>query len=238
MVDWELAVTGRLPAGRRRARGQPRRGGRRRSPSCAPTPTRSTGLVREFTGLVAGDATAPAPGRRPAGLDPGQHRELRDRAHPVRRQGHREEGPAQRRSPRPSARGSPAPRSAPCWASSAARCSASSTRSTRPAGRLLLVAPNIVHVERELDADPTDFRLWVCLHEETHRVQFTAVPWMRDHLYAQIGRLVRASSSRPGCSTTRPQGTLRGAQGRGRRGACSTSSARRSSARSWTTSPA
>lgn len=37
-----------------------------------------------------------------------------------------------------------------------------------PHGRLLLVAPNIVHVERELDVDPHDFRLWVCLHEETH----------------------------------------------------------------------
>ncbi len=58
-----------------------------------------------------------------------------------------------------------------------------------PSGRLLLVAPNIVHVERELQADPHDFRLWVCLHEETHRVQFTAVPWMRDHLSAQIDRL-------------------------------------------------
>lgn len=58
-----------------------------------------------------------------------------------------------------------------------------------PHGRLLLVAPNIVHVERELGADPTDFRLWVCLHEETHRVQFTAVPWMRDHLFAQIEAL-------------------------------------------------
>lgn len=49
-------------------------------------------------------------------------------------------------------------------------------------GRLLLVAPNIVDVERKLEVDPHDFRLWVCLHEETHRVQFTAVPWMRDHL--------------------------------------------------------
>ncbi|HET6560633.1 MAG TPA: zinc-dependent metalloprotease [Marmoricola sp.] len=58
------------------------------------------------------------------------------------------------------------------------------------AGRLLLVAPNIVHAEREIDADPHDFRLWVCLHEETHRVQFTAVPWMRDHLQAQVDTLV------------------------------------------------
>jgi coenzyme F420 biosynthesis associated uncharacterized protein len=58
-----------------------------------------------------------------------------------------------------------------------------------PSGRLLLVAPNIVHVERELEAEPHDFRLWVCLHEETHRVQFTAVPWMRDHLSRQVDRL-------------------------------------------------
>ena len=57
-------------------------------------------------------------------------------------------------------------------------------------GRLLLVAPNIVHVERELEVDPHDFRLWVCLHEETHRVQFTAVPWMRDHLESQVEQLV------------------------------------------------
>ena len=58
-----------------------------------------------------------------------------------------------------------------------------------PSGRLLLVAPNIVHVERELQVDPADFRLWVCLHEETHRVQFTAVPWMRDHLKSEIDAL-------------------------------------------------
>ncbi|KUJ67534.1 coenzyme F420 biosynthesis-associated protein [Streptomyces albus subsp. albus] len=53
-------------------------------------------------------------------------------------------------------------------------------------GRLLLVAPNIVHVERELDVHPHDFRLWVCLHEETHRTQFTAVPWLRDHMESEI----------------------------------------------------
>ena len=66
----------------------------------------------------------------------------------------------------------------------------------QPSGRLLLVAPNIVQIEQELQVDPTDFRLWVCLHEETHRVQFTAVPWMRDHLFAQMTSL--ADSVEPG----------------------------------------
>ncbi|GAA5167064.1 zinc-dependent metalloprotease [Ornithinimicrobium tianjinense] len=51
--------------------------------------------------------------------------------------------------------------------------------------RLMFVAPNILHAERELDVDPTDFRLWVAMHEETHRVQFTAVPWLREHVIAQ-----------------------------------------------------
>ncbi|MGA9102319.1 zinc-dependent metalloprotease [Aeromicrobium sp.] len=61
------------------------------------------------------------------------------------------------------------------------------------AGRLMLVAPNIVQAERQLDVDPHDFRLWVCLHEETHRVQFTAVPWLRDHMRSLIGEFVDAT---------------------------------------------
>ncbi len=59
-----------------------------------------------------------------------------------------------------------------------------------PHGRLLLVAPNIVHVERQLEVSPADFRLWVCLHEETHRVQFTAVPWLRDHIFGEMTSLI------------------------------------------------
>jgi coenzyme F420 biosynthesis associated uncharacterized protein len=65
------------------------------------------------------------------------------------------------------------------------------------AGRLLLVAPNIVHAERELSVDEHDFRLWVCLHEETHRVQFTAVPWMRDHLQSLMGEIVGSLETDP-----------------------------------------
>ena len=64
-------------------------------------------------------------------------------------------------------------------------------------GRLLLVAPNIVQTERELGADPTDFRLWVCLHEETHRVQFTAVPWMRDHIQSEIANIIGTVETDP-----------------------------------------
>ncbi|MFG2225993.1 zinc-dependent metalloprotease [Streptomyces sp. NPDC048644] len=65
-------------------------------------------------------------------------------------------------------------------------------------GRLLLVAPNIVHVERELEVDPHDFRLWVCLHEETHRTQFTAVPWLRDHIEGEIQSFLAETDIDPG----------------------------------------
>ena len=49
-------------------------------------------------------------------------------------------------------------------------------------GTLLLVAPNIVSVERALQVNPSDFRLWVCLHEVTHRVQFSANPWLAGYM--------------------------------------------------------
>ena len=67
----------------------------------------------------------------------------------------------------------------------------------RPAGesgRLILVAPNIVETERRLGVDPHDFRLWVALHEVTHRTQFTAVPWMHDHVRSEIAALLGSVS--------------------------------------------
>jgi coenzyme F420 biosynthesis associated uncharacterized protein len=60
-------------------------------------------------------------------------------------------------------------------------------------GRLLLVAPNIVATERKLGVDPSDFRLWVCLHEVTHQLQFTAVPWLKGHLESEIAQFVDAT---------------------------------------------
>ncbi len=64
-------------------------------------------------------------------------------------------------------------------------------------GRLTLVAPNIVMVERELGVDPHDFRRWVCLHEETHRLQFTAVTWLRDYVQGQMTEFLLASELDP-----------------------------------------
>ncbi|MCH9816993.1 MAG: zinc-dependent metalloprotease [Actinomycetia bacterium] len=59
-------------------------------------------------------------------------------------------------------------------------------------GRLMLVAPNIVAAERQLQVDPSDFRMWVCLHEETHRVQFGGVPWLADYFQAEIDTFLSA----------------------------------------------
>lgn len=59
-------------------------------------------------------------------------------------------------------------------------------------GRLLLVAPNITQVAQSLDVDERDFQLWVCLHEETHRLQFGAVPWMQGHFIELIKEMIGA----------------------------------------------
>jgi coenzyme F420 biosynthesis associated uncharacterized protein len=66
-----------------------------------------------------------------------------------------------------------------------------------PAGRLTLVAPNILMVERELGVDPHDFRRWVCLHEETHRTQFTSVSWLRGYVQQQMTEFLLASDLDP-----------------------------------------
>jgi len=54
-------------------------------------------------------------------------------------------------------------------------------------GKLLLIYPNIIAVERQLQVLPRDFRLWVCLHEVTHRVQFTANPWLAHYMSSALG---------------------------------------------------
>ncbi|QNG17358.1 zinc-dependent metalloprotease [Rhodococcus triatomae] len=56
-------------------------------------------------------------------------------------------------------------------------------------GTLLLITPNVVAVERALKVPPSDFRLWVCLHEVTHRVQFSSSPWLADYMQQTVETL-------------------------------------------------
>ncbi|GLY27540.1 zinc-dependent metalloprotease [Kineosporia sp. NBRC 101731] len=77
-------------------------------------------------------------------------------------------------------------------------------------GRLLLIAPTIVTVERDLEVVPEDFRLWVCLHEETHRVQFTASDWLADHLLGEVRSLISELMLEPGQVADRFGQVLRG----------------------------
>ncbi|MGH3823814.1 MAG: zinc-dependent metalloprotease [Pseudonocardiaceae bacterium] len=60
-------------------------------------------------------------------------------------------------------------------------------------GRLLLVAPNVVTVGQALDVPAHEFQMWVCLHEATHRLQFNAVPWLREYFTTQVRSFVAAT---------------------------------------------
>lgn len=79
----------------------------------------------------------------------------------------------------------------------------------RRPGRLMLVAPNIVHAERQLEVPASDFRLWVCLHEETHRVQFSAVPWLSTFFTEQVHDYLRATDSDTWTTLRRVAGEIR-----------------------------
>ncbi len=59
------------------------------------------------------------------------------------------------------------------------------------------VGPNIVAVEEQYGFAPSQFRLWLALHEVTHRLQFTAVPWLRDYFVGLVTELVGPLSGDP-----------------------------------------
>ncbi|ASO17970.1 zinc-dependent metalloprotease [Actinoalloteichus hoggarensis] len=82
-------------------------------------------------------------------------------------------------------------------------------------GRLLLVAPNIVAARQALDVSAEDFEMWVCLHEATHRLQFTAVPWLRGHFAAEVGGLLGSMDDTVSHIVTRLPELVRSARRRG-----------------------
>lgn len=48
------------------------------------------------------------------------------------------------------------------------------------------VGPNVIALEKRFAFPPREFRLWLALHEVTHRAQFTGVPWLRPHFLGLV----------------------------------------------------
>jgi len=51
---------------------------------------------------------------------------------------------------------------------------------------LYYVGPNIRALEQRYGFSPPDFRLWIALHEVTHRTQFTGVPWLQPYFLSLL----------------------------------------------------
>jgi coenzyme F420 biosynthesis associated uncharacterized protein len=60
-----------------------------------------------------------------------------------------------------------------------------------------LVGPNLLGLERRFGFPPHEFRLWVLLHELTHRAQFTGVPWLAGHFAALVERALTMAEPDP-----------------------------------------
>ncbi|MEX1217805.1 MAG: zinc-dependent metalloprotease [Acidimicrobiales bacterium] len=48
------------------------------------------------------------------------------------------------------------------------------------------VGPNVLALEKQFAFPPEEFRMWLALHEVTHRAQFTGVPWLREHFLGLV----------------------------------------------------
>ena len=59
------------------------------------------------------------------------------------------------------------------------------------------VGPNILALEKRFGFPPREFRLWLALHEVTHRAQFTGIPWMRDHFRSLVSASLNAMDPDP-----------------------------------------
>lgn len=59
------------------------------------------------------------------------------------------------------------------------------------------VGPNVVQLERRHGFAPTEFRLWIAIHELTHRAQFTGVSWMRPYFLDLVDKGVSVATPDP-----------------------------------------
>ena len=80
---------------------------------------------------------------------------------------------------------------------------------------VLFVGANLLAMERQQEFRPDEFRFWVSLHECTHRLQFTGVPWLRQYFLDLVAELVAKSVPEPG-RLSRVAGEVRSASTEGR----------------------
>lgn len=59
------------------------------------------------------------------------------------------------------------------------------------------VGTNVLAIEKRYAFPPREFRLWLALHEVTHRAQFTGVPWMRAHFLSLVERTLSSVDPDP-----------------------------------------
>jgi putative hydrolase len=52
------------------------------------------------------------------------------------------------------------------------------------------VGPNMLSLEKRYGFPPQEFRLWIAVHECTHRAQFTGVPWLRPYFLSLVNELL------------------------------------------------
>jgi coenzyme F420 biosynthesis associated uncharacterized protein len=62
--------------------------------------------------------------------------------------------------------------------------------------RLLFVLPNLGAAVRSFGAEEDEFMTWVALHEVTHAVQFSGVPWLHGYLSGLVKQLLQSAELR------------------------------------------
>jgi uncharacterized protein (DUF2342 family) len=86
--------------------------------------------------------------------------------------------------------------------------------------RLLLLEPNLLVASRTLRVDREQLLAWVAIHEITHAVQFSGVPWLREHLAGMLRELLRGLQVTLGGSDgeTSAEGSAEASEGAGSEG--------------------
>src|ERR1700730_1108 len=71
--------------------------------------------------------------------------------------------------------------------------------------RLWFVYPNIAEAQASLGLDARQFRMWLALHEVTHRLEFASIPWVRSHFTGLVERFIDAAEIDSGEAMSRLQ---------------------------------